>query len=124
MRSLADSLGGGGMLGDVASTCETAYYFYKAQVEPKIRRFRDSASASSSVAAIRAAFPFSSYFSGAENFDWDSVSTADDALKMSSGCFHHIERLFSELDEYKAFEQLRTQAHRSDYLITKQVCSD
>jgi hypothetical protein len=36
-------------------------------------------------------------------------------------CFRHLERLFEELEDYRAFELLRSHAVRADYLLTKQA---
>lgn len=42
-------------------------------------------------------------------------------IESARGCISHLERLFRELSDYRAFELLRTHAHRSDYLLLKQV---
>jgi hypothetical protein len=41
--------------------------------------------------------------------------------EVALGCIRFIEKIFSDLDELRAFELLRTQTHRSAYLLTKQV---
>lgn len=41
---------------------------------------------------------------------------------MAEGCFRHLDRVFGELADYKAFELLRNMSMRTDYLLTKQVC--
>ena len=51
-----------------------------------------------------------------------SVSgNVDQDLAAAEGCFAHINGVFEELADYRAFELLRTQNLRSDYLLTKQV---
>ena len=44
-----------------------------------------------------------------------------DALKSAKVCCRHVSKMFDELAELRAFELLRSQAHRADYLLTKQV---
>jgi hypothetical protein len=47
--------------------------------------------------------------------------TYERARDTSTDCIRLISSLFEELSDYRAFELLRTQAHRADYLFTKQV---
>lgn len=37
------------------------------------------------------------------------------------GCFKHLNNIFNELKDYRAFELLRTATQRGDYLLTKQA---
>ena len=86
---------------------------------------------SSSLSVVAESFPFTAYFAdaptplfspcgGSDGFGGLSQQTAFD-LEAAEGGLAHIHRLFEELADYRAFELLRTQAHRSDYLLTKQV---
>jgi hypothetical protein len=50
-----------------------------------------------------------------------SVGAREQDLESARGCINHLERIFRELADYRAFELLRTHAHRSDYLLLKQV---
>jgi intron-binding protein aquarius len=50
------------------------------------------------------------------------VGDVDHDISAAEGCFAHINGVFEELADYRAFELLRTQNLRSDYLLTKQVC--
>ena len=74
--------------------------------------------------SIRDLFPFSSFFSDvmATLFSDDGVDWDHD-LEAAKGCFTHINRIFEELADYRAFELLRSQSLRGDYLLTKQVGS-
>lgn len=67
-------------------------------------------------------FPFKEYFSDAPKpiFSVDGENWEAD-LDAAEGCFRHINRIFEELADYRAFELLRTQSLRSDFLLTKQA---
>jgi len=74
--------------------------------------------------SIRDLFPFTSFFSDVMTtlFSDDGVDWDHD-LEAAKGCFTHINRIFEELADYRAFELLRSQSLRGDYLLTKQVGS-
>ena len=127
VQKLAVSLG---VSGDVGYTCETAEYFYLSHVQARIEKFsldlatsaQSSASAPGAASdpfAVSRHFPFSNYFSDTPKPLFSGAYERD--LEAAQGCFKHIRKLFEELADYKAFELLRTQAHRGDYLLTKQV---
>lgn len=42
-------------------------------------------------------------------------------IDSAQGCIRHINNIFTELADYKAFETLRSHHLRSDYLLIKQV---
>ncbi len=42
-------------------------------------------------------------------------------MERARGCFRHLRTLFTELEECRAFELLKGQADRVNYLMTKQV---
>jgi intron-binding protein aquarius len=65
-------------------------------------------------------FPFAVYFSDSPDPLFGGVDYALD-LQSAEGCFCHMERVFEELRDYRAFELLRTQGLRGDYLLTKQT---
>lgn len=116
-----------GVTGDVGYTCETAEYFRLEHIQSRIEKYHmDIATSTGTTAATdpptstaQRVFPFFNYFSDTPK----PVFTGDEESDRSSaeGCFRHISKLFEELNDYRAFELLRTQGHRSDYLLTKQV---
>lgn len=122
VQKLAISLG---VSGDVGYTCETAEYFYLSHVQARIEKFSlDLASGQPSSTntdpfAVSRHFPFSAYFADTPKPLFCGSYESD--LEAAHGCFRHIGKLFEELADYKAFELLRSQAHRGDYLLTKQV---
>ena len=40
---------------------------------------------------------------------------------VADGCYIHIRRIFEQLDEFRAFELLRTGRDRSEYLLVKEA---
>ena len=87
-----------------------------------------AAPSSSSLSVIAESFPFTAYFADAPTPLFSPCGGSDGGLSQTAldleaaeGGLAHIHRLFEELADYRAFELLRTQAHRSDYLLTKQV---
>jgi intron-binding protein aquarius len=99
--------------GSPSYTCETASYFRKLHIERKIKEFDaqiTEANVTSDDDDATLFFPFRAYF-----------QTERVTVKEARDCFASIERVFSELAEYRPFELLRTQRQRADYLISKQA---
>jgi intron-binding protein aquarius len=42
-------------------------------------------------------------------------------MEIARGCFRHIKRIFEELEQIRAFELLRTNKDRANYLLTKEA---
>ncbi len=107
------------IVGDVGYTCETAGYFYSEHVKPVIHKFYEDLKHQDKSTKVISLFPFNDFFADApspiftDNYEHDVVS--------AEGCIRYIQSIFNELNDYKSFELLRTQTHRSDYLLTKQV---
>lgn len=91
--------------GDVGHSCETAAYFFTAQIKPRIEAFQSSNGAEP--------FPFQNFFADVPDLSKDP--------KALQGCIQYVMNIFTELEDYRAFELLRTLSLRSDYLLTKQV---
>lgn len=111
-----------GVMGDVGSSCETAEYFFTENVKPRIEMFeKDIMNCSQQTTTFVAEkFPFTAYFMDTQKPIFEKQSYSQD-LESAEGCIRHIKKIFDELADYRAFELLRTQTHRSDYLLTKQV---
>lgn len=105
------------IVGDVGYTCETAEYFYLEHVEWRIEKCRREMT-TDDIVDVAKVFPFTEFFSDSPKVLFDG-SRAD--IESAEGCFMHINKIFQELKDYRAFELLRTQGHRADYLLTKQV---
>ena len=75
-------------------------------------------------------FPFNKFFenipspplfkSNSNSESNSNTNTGD--VTIAHGCIRHIVHVFEELRDYKGYELLRSQAHRSDYMLMKQVC--
>lgn len=121
-----------GQVGDVGYTCETAEYFYEYRLKASVaaceaqlaelekRLSADCTESTVAETAVSDIFPFSEFFANAPVQPLFSCSPATD-IEVARGCLTHIRRLFQELADYRAFELLRTQAHRCDYMLMKQV---
>lgn len=114
VQFLAESLG---VSGDVGYTCETAEYFQLEHVQSRIEKFNLDLAGAGDNSTVSSIFPFHKYF---ENAAQPLFKGTDDE-EVALGCFRHIDNLFVELSDYRAFELLRTQGHRADYLLTKQA---
>ena len=108
-----------GIPGEHGSTCETAGYFYRNHV----LTLWDQYTTNNNITAddIRNNFPFAYFFSNAPNPVFADDMDAEQATEAAQGCFRHLQRLFGELEEIRAFELLRTGYDRANYLITKEA---
>ncbi|KAF3845008.1 hypothetical protein F7725_008171 [Dissostichus mawsoni] len=106
--------------GDVSYTCETAGHFYLYQVisrwEEYMSKVRPKQSKEVEVQAVAAHFPFHKYFSNAPQPVFKGRSYEED-MDISEGCYRHIKKIFTQLEEFRAFELLRSGLDRSKYLL-------
>jgi intron-binding protein aquarius len=118
---LAACLGAPGAHGD---SCETASYFYQVYVPSAWDRFEEAisnAGQSATVAMVREAYPFNYYFSNTPSPMFpDNISLAE-ALEIAQGGYRHIQKIFSELEDIRPFELLRTPRDRQNYLLKKEA---
>lgn len=120
VQQLSESLGISGRAergadGSPSYTCETAEFFHKLQVQRRIRSFHAAVKIADLFAEdgdVTSLFPFVAYFKLQDK----SVTLAD-----ANARFESLDKIFSELAEYRPLELLRTQRQRSDYLIMKQA---
>lgn len=114
-------------------TCETAGHFERTYINICIDTFElglRALGSTTTVAAIQTAFPFSDFFekdtitkSGdlAKSAIFGTCQTSEEAVIVANTCIRYIKSIFLELQEYRAFELLRSQKQRMDYLLTKQA---
>ncbi|KAK8780544.1 hypothetical protein V5799_018116 [Amblyomma americanum] len=118
---LQDSLG---VSGDVSYTCETAGFFYLYQVlsrwEEFLSKVKPSAATKPLAQDIQDHFPFAKFFSNAPQPLFHGQSFEDDMEKAQS-CFRYIKDIFDQLEEFRAFELLRSGLDRSRYLLVKEA---
>ncbi|KAL3920403.1 MAG: hypothetical protein SGILL_003281 [Bacillariaceae sp.] len=99
--------------GSPSYTCETASYFLKLHVERKMKEFEELCrenNLENEDDDVSHFFPFRAYF-----------NTEHVTMKASRVYFVALEKIFSELAEYRPFELLRTQRQRANYLVSKQA---
>ncbi|GMH36875.1 hypothetical protein BSKO_04748 [Bryopsis sp. KO-2023] len=105
---------------DMAYTCETAGHFWLLHVLSRWEKFVAQCDRSSSTTCVKDFFPFKEYFSDAPQPLFEGQSVEDD-MEKARGCFRHLKTMFQELEECRAFELLKGQADRVNYLMTKQA---
>ncbi|ORX82702.1 P-loop containing nucleoside triphosphate hydrolase protein, partial [Anaeromyces robustus] len=66
-------------------------------------------------------FPFKKFFEDAPQPLFPENITFEEALEIAEGCFYHIRKIFEQLDEIRAFELLRTNSDRANYLLVKEA---
>lgn len=116
---LAVCLGAPGAHGD---SCETADYFNMVHVQPAWARFEEYLGTEpKSVQEIHSAYPFNYYFSNAPEELFSPSLSLNDALEVAIGGHRHIKKIFSELEDIRPFELLRTARDRQNYLLTKEA---
>lgn len=113
-----------GVPGDVSYTCETAGHFFLYQVMSRWEEYLSKVSSKSNVppevADISLAFPFRQYFANAPQPIFKGLSYKED-MEIAEGCFRHIKKIFTQLEEFRAFELLRSGLDRSKYLLVKEA---
>lgn len=104
------------------SSCETADYFNSVYVKPAWKRYCDNME-SSDITAEQAIeqFPFHIYFSNAPQPLFAPGSTIEAVRETARGCYRHIDKIFSELEDIRPFEILRSDRTKANYLLIKEA---
>lgn len=97
-------------------TCETAGYFFKSIIQPKWENFLRLAKSEDTV---KSNFPFSGFFSDAPNPVFSDKMSFEAALEAATGCYQHIQKLFGKLEKMRAFEILKSDMDRGNYILKK-----
>ena len=106
-----------GVPGDVSYTCETAGHFFLYQILSRWEKYESQVLKAKTVEAIQDHFPFHHFFHDVQplfkgiDFDQD--------WEVAEGCFRYIRNIFTQLEEFRAFELLRSGLDRSRYLLVK-----
>ncbi|XP_055013721.1 LOW QUALITY PROTEIN: RNA helicase aquarius [Boleophthalmus pectinirostris] len=110
--------------GDVSYTCETAGHFYLYQVisrwEQYLSKVKPKQGKTVEVQAVAEHFPFHKFFSNAPQPVFKGRSYEED-MDIAEGCYRHIKKIFTQLEEFRAFELLRSGLDRSKYLLVKEA---
>ncbi|CAG5126688.1 unnamed protein product, partial [Candidula unifasciata] len=113
-----------GETGDMSYTCETAGYFYIYQVLSRWEEFQSKIKPyigqDEHVKQIEALFPFNKFFANAPQPLFKRKTFAED-MDIAEGCFSHIKKIFTQLEEFRAFELLRSGSDRANYLLIKEA---
>ncbi|CAJ0926916.1 unnamed protein product [Ranitomeya imitator] len=113
-----------GVPGDVSYTCETAGHFFLYQIMSRWEAYQSKVktklSPAPEVGDIAKFFPFHQYFSNAPQPIFKGCSYQED-MEIAEGCFRHIKKIFTQLEEFRAFELLRSGLDRSKYLLVKEA---
>ncbi|KAK6621554.1 hypothetical protein RUM44_001361 [Polyplax serrata] len=112
------------VIGDVAYTCETAGHFYLYHVMTRWEKFMNRVKPKNKkrppVATISDAFPFHVFFENAPKPLFKNRSYEED-MEIARGCYRYIHKIFQQLEEFRAFELLRSGLDRSKYLLVKEA---
>ncbi|KAG6005876.1 hypothetical protein E4U43_000530 [Claviceps pusilla] len=106
------------------NSAETAGYFNNVYVEPAWKRFQQvagSAEKETTAADLIEAFPFHAYFANAPQPLFPEDSSREQVEEIAAGCYRHIGRIFSELQDIVPFEILRRERERANYLLTNEA---
>ncbi|KAI0851034.1 P-loop containing nucleoside triphosphate hydrolase protein [Daldinia vernicosa] len=119
VNRLAASIGAPGAHGNSA---ETAGYFNSVYIKPAWAKFSEIVKVEGSSATdIIEAFPFHNYFSDAPQPLFPPESDRETVLDIANGCYHHISKIFSELEDVLPFEILRRDRDKANYLLTNEA---
>ncbi|KAI8615394.1 hypothetical protein BC830DRAFT_1168644 [Chytriomyces sp. MP71] len=103
-------------------TCETAQNFFNQYISRYWDRFHIVLkSPDVTVQKLNDSFPFHYYFSTAPSPLFYKGQTLEEAVETVEGCYRHISKIFTELEEVRAFELLRNNHDRSNYLLIKEA---
>ncbi|XP_035892639.1 RNA helicase aquarius [Anopheles stephensi] len=127
VQRLQESLG---VSGDVAYTCETAGHFYLYHVVARWEKFLSEFEGEGAAAAsdgdptrrehFEQQFPFVRFFKDAPLPLFGGATYAEN-MDIAHSCFRYISHMFAELEEFRAFELLRSGLDRSKYLLVKEA---
>lgn len=119
VKKLQDSLD---VTGDVSYTCETAGHFYLYEIVARWEKFLNEIATNQELSPedFSKEFPFTKFFNDAKQPLFNGTSF-DDNLKIAESCYRYISHIFTELEEFRAFELLRNGLDRSKYLLVKEA---
>ena len=107
--------------GDVAYTCETAGHFFRLHILSRWEEYQARVRKTDcSVEDVSKYFPFSKFFENAPSPIFKGRAYAED-MDIADGCWRFIRRIFSQLEEFRAFELLRSGLDRSRYLLVREA---
>ena len=119
VQRLAQSIGAPGAHGN---SCETAGFFNSVYVMALWKQFQGVVEdQETSAETMIQAFPFHSFFSNAPQPLFPPDASREVMLDIAEGCYRHIEKMFSEIEDIRPFEVLRSQRDKANYLLIKEA---
>ena len=116
---LAKSISAPGAHGN---SCETADYFNLVYIKPLWKQYWDVvATGTQDAQQIVEAFPFHAYFSNLLTPLFPENASREEVVDIISGCYRHIEKIFTELEDIRPFEILRNARDKANYLLVKEA---
>ncbi|XP_028036701.1 RNA helicase aquarius isoform X2 [Bombyx mandarina] len=106
---------------DAGATCELAHHFHVYHVRPRWRAFLENCQQqTNSIEIVSKEFPFHEFFDDAPKPLFLRKSHEED-MEIAKSCYRYIDHIFEELEEFRAFELLRSGLDRSKYLLVKEA---
>ncbi|XP_045453071.1 RNA helicase aquarius [Melitaea cinxia] len=107
---------------DASATCELAHHFYVYHVKPRWQYFIHQCNKKEHQTPdlVQKNFPFHDFFDDAPKPLFHGKSFKED-FDVAESCFRYLEHIFDELEEFRAFELLRSGLDRSKYLLVKEA---
>ncbi|EKG20245.1 hypothetical protein MPH_02478 [Macrophomina phaseolina MS6] len=103
-------------------SCETAGYFNSVYVQPAWTKYWNAVeSGELNDEDMVVQFPFHQYFSNAPQPLFPPGSSREALMDIAAGCYRHIEKIFSELEDIRPFEILRSPRDSANYLLVKEA---
>ncbi|KAK0408994.1 hypothetical protein QR680_004283 [Steinernema hermaphroditum] len=119
VETLKDSLG---IEGDVGYSCETAGHFFRFNVCRAWDTFLAEVAqkdTEKTTELLAEKFPFTKFFDDVTNLF--NGETFEDNLEIARSCWRYISDIFTQLEEFRAFEMLRNGKDRTEYLLVKEA---
>lgn len=102
-------------------TCETANYFQFYHILPRWEEYVAILKKQDlNVNDISDYFPFMKFFEDAPQPLFGRHSIEED-LEVAKGCYRYIKKIFSQLEDFRAFELFRSGSDRSKYLLIREA---
>ncbi|WKY11101.1 hypothetical protein Q1695_003001 [Nippostrongylus brasiliensis] len=105
------------VIGDVSYTCENAGHFFRFTVCRAWDEFLEKSSVEKD-GLVAEIFPFTGYFADINPL-FSGNHKAD--MEVAQSCWRHINHIFEQLEEFRAFELLRNGRDRTEYLLVKEA---
>ncbi|KAK6023673.1 hypothetical protein OSTOST_10532 [Ostertagia ostertagi] len=105
------------VIGDVSYTCENAGHFFRFTVCRAWDDFMEKCAIEKD-GLVAEIFPFTGYFSDINPLFSGSFKTD---MEVARSCWRHINHIFEQLEEFRAFELLRNGRDRTEYLLVKEA---